>query len=140
MRYFSILPVLLMMLVSCGKGRPFASVAAPSNIADTSATVKYIGYFANGDYGTAIGWAKVVLKAGKYTLLLEDLQVSDGPDLHIYISREATPVNFIDLGVLKGTTGTASYEIAVAPDFTKYKYAVIISQQLNRVYGYTLIL
>lgn len=126
------------LFVSCGK-----QYNVPNNIGtmnDTSAVVKFIGSFANGPYGTASGWAKITFKDGKYKLLLEETVFSDGPDLHVYVSKELLPVNFLDLGKLKSLTGDQLYDIQGTPNFLEYKYALIHSQQYNQMYGSSLLL
>lgn len=126
------------LVAGCRKGNGFKT--PPLSIADTSAEVKYIGYFANGPYGTASGWVKVLLKDGEFSLLLQNVNISKGPDLHVYISKELSPVNFIDLGVLQSVSGTHVYVINGAPDFTQYRYVLIHCKLYNQLYGSTLVL
>ena len=96
---------------------------------------RYSGIFSNGPYGSVTGSAKVYLQNGKYILALENAAISNGPDLHVYLSKEILPVNFIDLGKLKSTSGNQLYEINNAPDFAAYKYALIHCQQFNHLFG-----
>jgi len=105
--------------------------------ADTSSniTAKYMGNFGNGPFGSVTGAAKIYLVNGQYTLALENVAISNGPDLHVYLSKELQPVNFIDLGKLKATGGNQLYTIASMPDFTLYKYALIHCQQYNHLFG-----
>ena len=105
--------------------------------ADTSSniTAKYMGNFGNGPFGSVTGVAKIYLVNGQYTLALENVAISNGPDLHVYLSKELQPVNFIDLGKLKATGGNQLYTIASMPDFTLYKYALIHCQQYNHLFG-----
>jgi hypothetical protein len=96
---------------------------------------KYAGTFSNGPYGTVTGIAKVYLQNGKYILALENVAISNGPDLHVYLSKEVKPINFIELGKLKSTNGNQLYDINGDPDFTSYKYALIHCQQYNHLFG-----
>lgn len=96
---------------------------------------KYAGNFVKGPYGTVTGDGKIYLQDGKYVLALENIAVSNGPDLHVYLSKEVQPVNFIDLGKLKSTNGNQLYTINGVPDFTVYKYALIHCQQYNHLFG-----
>jgi Electron transfer DM13 len=96
---------------------------------------KYTGNFIKGPYGTVTGDAKIYLEDGKYVLALENITVTNGPDLHVYLSKEIQPVNFIDLGKLKSTNGNQLYDISGTPDFTVYKYALIHCQQYNHLFG-----
>ncbi|MEO6231547.1 MAG: DM13 domain-containing protein [Ferruginibacter sp.] len=104
-------------------------------IVDTSATLKLSGIFSNGPYGSVSGMAKVYLKDGKFTLVLDGVTISNGPDLHVYLSKEISPVNFIDLGKLKSTGGTQVYDIAGSPNFSQYKYALVHCQLFDHLFG-----
>ena len=87
-------------------------------------------------YGQAVmGVAKVYSKEGKLSLALENFSTNNGPDLHVYLSKEIQPVNFIDLGKLKSISGNQVYDITGMPDFTQYKYALIHCQQYNHLFG-----
>ncbi|MEO5685084.1 MAG: DM13 domain-containing protein [Chitinophagaceae bacterium] len=97
--------------------------------------LKPTGSFINGPYGNVTGTAKVVLQNGKYILALENVNISNGPDLHVYLSKEVQPVNFIDLGKLKSTSGNQLYDINGSPDFVAYKYALVHCQQYNHLFG-----
>lgn len=90
-------------------------------------------FISNGE--NVKGLAKVYTKDGKLTLALEDFSTNNGPDLHVYLSKEKQPVNFIDLGKLKATAGNQLYDISGMPDFTQYKFALIHCQQYNHLFG-----
>ena len=70
-----------------------------------------------------------------HMLQLENVSISNGPDLHVYISKEVIPVNYIDLGRLQSISGNQVYQIPGDPDFTKYKYALIHCQRYNHLFG-----
>lgn len=104
---------------------------------DSLAMIKYMGAFGNGPFGSVRGTAQI-LRAdnnGLFSLVLKDMSISNGPDLHVYLSKEVQPVNFIDLGKLKSTSGTQVYSISGMPDFTQYKYALVHCQQFNHLFG-----
>jgi hypothetical protein len=75
------------------------------------------------------GRMKIYDKSGTYSLVLDSFNVNNGPDLHVYLSKEIQPVNFIDLGKLKLLSGTQVYVITGIPDFTQFKYALIHCRQ-----------
>lgn len=102
---------------------------------DTTAMQKQKGEFINGPFGSVMGSARIYLKNGKYLLALENVVISNGPDLHVYLSQEVLPINFIDLGKLKSTNGNQLYEVSGMLDFTKYKYALVHCQQYNHLFG-----
>ena len=94
-----------------------------------------IGMFMNGPYGTVSGNAKIYSMGTTHMLQLENVSISNGPDLHVYISKEVIPVNYIDLGRLQSISGNQVYQIPGDPDFTKYKYALIHCQRYNHLFG-----
>jgi hypothetical protein len=132
-KIFFLVSAISISLMACRKN------AAPTDFlnqtADTSAVVKYSGAFNNGPYGTVSGSAKIYLQNKMLKLALEGVVISNGPALHVYLSKEVQPVNFIDLGSLKSTMGNQLYEISNMPDFTQYKYALIHCQQYNHLFG-----
>ena len=128
----------VIIFTSCKKenNTPTMSVMDP---VDTSAQLKFSGAFMNGPFGQVSGNAKIFLKDLNYTLVLEGVNISNGPDLHVYLSQEIIPVNFIDLGKLKATAGTQVYTINGVPDFTVYKYALVHCQLFDHLFGSTLL-
>jgi Electron transfer DM13 len=130
--FFSLL-IGAVLLIACKKN---AAPTDPLNqTADTTAVIKYAGTFSNGPYGTVSGSAKIYLQNKMLKLALEGVSISNGPALHVYLSKEVQPVNFIDLGNLKSTAGNQLYDINNMPDFTQYKYALIHCQQYNHLFG-----
>jgi hypothetical protein len=97
--------------------------------------LKYSGTFINGPYGSIMGKVKIYEKDSAYSLVLDSFTVNKGPDLHVYLSGEIQPVNFIDLGKLKSVSGTQVYAIPGTPDFTQFKYALVHCQQFNHLFG-----
>lgn len=106
---------------------------------DSLAVVNVKGKFMGIGGETVSGSAKIITSDGKHSLVLDDFKTNNGPDLHIYLSKEATPKDFIDLGLLKSVSGTQVYPITGMPDFTKYKYALIHCQQYNHLFGSALL-
>ena len=108
-----------------------------NNPVDTSmAMSRFIGTFSNGPYGVVNGTAKVYLgNNNQYILALENFNSSNGPDLHVYISKEAQPVNYIDLGRLQSVSGNQQYPLTGNINFSEYKYALIHCQRYNHLFG-----
>jgi hypothetical protein len=125
---------LLLAFTACTKNNETATTPLNEMLpADTAALA--MGVFMNGPYGTVTGNAAVKAVNGVYTLSLENVKISNGPDLHVYLSKEVQPVNFIDLGKLKSTAGNQLYPINGTPDFSAYQYALIHCQQYNHLFG-----
>ena len=134
MKYSFQLILLLLFLGSCSKEKTTSTVAA-MDMPDVAAQLKYSAKFTNGPYGTTSGKVKIYVKATEYTLVLDSFMVNNGPDLHVYLSKELQPLNFIDLGVLRSNSGVQVYSINGMPDFKDYKYALIHCQQFNHLFG-----
>ncbi|MEO6733548.1 MAG: DM13 domain-containing protein [Ferruginibacter sp.] len=133
-KVFSLLFTAGILLTACKKEKT-SSTGVSMDPVDTTAALKYRAAFDNGGYGTTTGIAKIYSKAGAYSLVLDSFSVSTGPDLHVYLSKEMQPINFIDVGLLKTTSGRQVYNINGMPDFMEYKYALIHCQQYNHLFG-----
>lgn len=100
---------------------------------------KYSGNFIATSGHTANGTAKIFYDSSttKYTLKFENFNVTSGPDLKVYLSKDAPPTtgNFINLGALKSNSGNQSYEITGAPNFLEYKYVLVHCQQYNHLFA-----
>jgi len=123
----------LCILVSCVKENT-PTIPLNDNV-DTAANLKYKGNFMNGPYGTVSGMASVYRQNDSLVLALMNVSISNGPDLHVYLSKEVQPINFIDLGKLQSTNGNQLYTISGMPDFSQYKYALIHCKQFNHLFG-----
>lgn len=97
------------------------------------------GNFMNGPYGSVSGMATVYTKNGDLILSLGNMMISNGPQLHVYLSKEQQPVNFIDLGPLQSTRGNQLYPVPGEPDLSQYKYALIHCKKYNHLFGSALL-
>ena len=128
--------VVTILLVACKKENTTATSTNPiMEMVDTTAQLKYRGAFMSGPYGTTMGTIKIYSKLNVYSMVLDSFTVSNGPDLHVYLSKEIQPLNFIDLGVLRATSGTQVYAINGTPDFSQFKYGLIHCQQFDHLFG-----
>jgi hypothetical protein len=83
-------PLLLtagILFTACKKEKT-SSTDVSMDPVDSTAQLKYRAAFTNGAYGTTIGVVKIYSKAGAYSLVLDSFSVSNGPDLHVYLSKE----------------------------------------------------
>ncbi|MFY7965041.1 MAG: DM13 domain-containing protein [Chitinophagaceae bacterium] len=130
--------LLITTFISCKK-----ETLAPTNMVnemvDSTAVLKYAGNFSSGPYGTVSGKAEIYKQVNQLSVKLSGFLSSNGPALHVYLSKEAMPINFIDLGVLKSTNGNQVYNISGTPDFTDYKYISIHCIDYNHLFGYALL-
>ena len=88
------------------------------------------------------GVAKVLTDGGgKRFLRFEDFEVTNGPDLYVYLSPNPAPTKakeslgkFISLGRLKGNVGNQNYE--VPPDAGNFESVVIWCRQFSALFSY----
>ncbi|MEO7767541.1 MAG: DM13 domain-containing protein [Ferruginibacter sp.] len=123
--------------ISCKKNATPATVL--NEMTDTTAVLKYSGDFISARYGTVTGKAEIYKKASTFEVKLANFNTSNGPALHVFISKESMPLNFIDLGPLKSTSGNQVYPVAGMPDFTNYKYISIHCVDYNHLFGWALL-
>jgi hypothetical protein len=109
--------------------------AAPPGIttaAEPDAMVVLTGTFVGADeFHTGGGRASILeVTPGAYVLRFDDFSVLNGPDLHVYLSREPTGYadRALDLGKLKATDGSFNYEIPPNVDVTAFRSVVIWCQ------------
>lgn len=116
---------------SCSKDKT-ADIIASST---ATGAVKLAGTF----YPTAgivvNGTVKIASSGSDFSLLLDNFQISGGPDLKVYLSKKDTPFEFINLGPLKSNSGNQTYQIPKGVDFTVHKYALIHCQQYNHLFA-----
>lgn len=125
---------LALFLVSCVKENT-PEIPLDNNVDTLVATPGSTGNFMNGPYGSVSGRATVYNENGKLILALQNMNISNGPQLHVYLSREVQPVNFIDLGPLQSTQGNQLYAIPGSPDFSQYRYALVHCKKYNHLFG-----
>jgi hypothetical protein len=133
-RFYFIFFVAFVFLVSCVKEN---TPTRPLNdtVDTTQAMPVNNGEFINGPYGTVSGKATVYKQDVGLVLALQNMRISNGPQLHVYLSKEVQPVNFIDLGSLQSTNGNQLYKIPGDPDFSQYRYALVHCKKYNHLFG-----
>jgi hypothetical protein len=84
----------------------------------------------------AQGIAKVIPIEGRGNVLrLEDLIVTNGPDLYVYISTDKSASDFVNLGRLKANIGNQNYLIPAETDLSKYDTALIWCRAFSVLFG-----
>jgi hypothetical protein len=110
--------------------RPASTGQAPAS--EPELVTLASGPFQSLEHATG-GRALILEEAdGTRFLRFEDLETSNGPDLHVYLSEVpasddwyAYGERFVDLGKLKGNIGDQNYEIPAGVNLSKYRSAVI---------------
>ena len=105
---------------------------------DTAAVLKLSGAFQTGPFGSgAKGTANIYLKDSIYTLVFDStFLINNGPALHVYLSKEIQPINFIDLGDLKSVMSGQIYDVADNTNFMEYKYALVHCKAYDHLFSY----
>jgi Electron transfer DM13 len=84
----------------------------------------------------AEGIAKVfLLQDGNSILRLENLHVTNGPDLYLYLSPDKSVSDFVNIGKLKANNGNQNYEIPAGTDLSKYDTVLIWCRPFSVLFG-----
>lgn len=81
------------------------------------------------------------LEDGALVLRLENFTVTNGPDLHVVLSRRPDPRShaelgdYVDLGMLKGNVGDQNYDLPPGFDITPYQSVVIYCEPFEVVFS-----
>jgi hypothetical protein len=102
-----------------------AGPAAESRPSDPVALAR--GSFRGEDGHDGAGTATVVETAdGRRLLTFSEFDVSPGPDVDVYLTRDAAEIDDrIELGDLKGNVGDQQYEIPASADIGRYDNVVL---------------
>jgi hypothetical protein len=105
-----------------------------ATISNSVTTGSFIGV---GDgIHNAEGTAKVIpLQNGSNILRLEDLRVTNGPDLYVYLATDKSASDFASLGKLKANNGNQNYDIPTDTDLTKYDTVLIWCRPFSVLFG-----
>lgn len=112
------------------------SLSEESSKLNTSTTSegKFVG--AGDGIHNAEGNAKIIpLENENKVLRLENLKVTSGPDLYVYLATDKSSSDFVDLGRLKGNIGNQNYDIPSDTDLTKYKTVLIWCKLFSVLFG-----
>jgi len=96
------------------------------------AVLRYHGTFVPTSGITVAGEAKIYLENNQYKLVLDNFSISSGPDLKVYLSKAATPNEFVTLGNL---TSATVYSIPQTVDVSTYSHVLIHCQQYNHLFA-----
>ena len=113
----------------------------PQNITaltNTTPNILRIGSFVGAGDGihNAEGMAKVIpLQDGSNILRLENLRVTNGPDLYVYLATDQSASDFVSLGKLKANNGNQNYNIPSEIDLTKYDAVLIWCRPFSVLFG-----
>lgn len=114
-----------------------------TDLMPAQATVLARGRFVDADaFHKGSGMALIAQVDGQRLLRLEEFQVTNGPDLYVYLAahpkpatREDVDQGFLNLGRLKGNLGAQNYELVPGTDLSRYRSVVIYCQRFHVVFA-----
>jgi hypothetical protein len=101
------------------------------------------GQFEGADsFHQGSGRATIFQQGEARALRFEDFSVTNGPDLHVILTKHPAPTSraevgsdYIDLGQLKGNIGNQNYEIPADIDLSEYQSIVIYCMPFHVVFS-----
>jgi hypothetical protein len=108
------------------------------NTITTASTLRTGSFVGVGDgIHNAEGEAKVIpFQDGDSNILrLENLRVTNGPDLYVYLATDKTASDFVNVGKLKANNGNQNYDIPAGTDLTKYDTVLIWCRPFSVLFG-----
>ncbi len=124
-----------------------AAVMADKAMNDAMPAAEWVtavsGTFVGADnFHEGEGTAVVLQQGDQRVLRFEDFRVTNGPDLHVILSKSADPIgsgdlgdDYIDLGSLKGNVGNQNYELPTDLDLSEYQSVVIYCQPFHVIFA-----
>jgi hypothetical protein len=127
--YFSVLAFILSIsLTSCLK----PDLEGINDVSEGELILR--GIFENGQHPTS-GIVSVYRKDDKDYLVFEAFKTDSGPDLRVYMSKDQTDTDFIDLKRLIATQGTFFYEIPEKTIIEEYNNVLIWCRAFSVLFG-----
>ncbi len=131
MKKLLVLPILFLMC-SCEEQGELTKDGFNVATIPHDTSLKYHGVFVPTSGISVVGEAKIYLENSQYKVKLEGFSISEGPDLKVYLSKTATPTDFVSLGNL---TSATVYVIPRAIDVTAYSHVLIHCQQYSHLFA-----
>lgn len=131
MKKIFILPLFILLLYCEVEGDLTRDPAIQASLPENS-TSAFTGDFMPTSGIKVSGSAKVYLNTNQNEVHLDNFSISSGPDLKVYLSKTATPSDFVNLGNL---TSSSVYVIPPQVNISAYKYVLIHCQQYSHLFA-----
>lgn len=129
-----ILFLFTVLIVSCSKDDNTNTTTVNDPVISTGTVLAQGSLSGNMSYKVS-GVAKVIEDNGVKSVRLENFSSNNGPDLKVYLAKDANAASFINLGNLKSISGNQNYTISGMNNITEYKYVLIWCQQFGVLFG-----
>ena len=127
------LAIIFLLIASCSKDETSTAIIDDPRV--TTGTVLAQGSL-NGNMSYKVsGTAKLIEDNGVKSVRLENFSSSNGPDLKVYLAKDARASSFINLGNLKSVSGNQNYPISSMINNSEYKFILIWCQQFGVLFG-----
>lgn len=73
----------------------------------------------------ASGTARIISVNGTQYVRYENFRTINGPDIHVYLSKDLSAKEYVDLGKVKATEGNINYEIPAGINPAEYPYVLV---------------
>ncbi len=129
-------------MMQASKASTTASESMPAT--ETAAKASWRGAFTEVDaVHKAKGTATVYRVGNELVLRLDPFESANGPDLYVYLSRQAVPRSSaqvheggsVEVARLKGNIGGQNYTLPADLDLSKYKSVVIYCRRFHVVFS-----
>jgi hypothetical protein len=123
---------------------PDKAMEEPMPAASDNSTIVAQGQFQDaGSFHKGSGSATIYqLPDGQHILRFENFSATNGPDLHVLLSKHPAPTNraevgpdYIDLGSLKGNIGNQNYDIPADVHISEYQSVVVYCLPFHVVFA-----
>lgn len=131
MKKLLVLPILF-LLCSCEEQGELTKDGFNVTTVAQDAALKYHGVFVPTSGISVTGEARIYFENNRYKVQLDGFSISEGPDLKVYLSKAATPSDFVSLGNL---TSATVYTTPQGTDAAEYSHVLIHCQQYNHLFA-----
>ena len=133
MRQLFKLAIIFLLMTSCSKDETSTAIIDDPRV--TTGTVLAQGSLSGNMSYKVSGTAKLIEDNGVKSVRLENFSSSNGPDLKVYLAKDARASSFINLGNLKSVSGNQNYPISSMINNSEYKFILIWCQQFGVLFG-----
>ncbi len=118
------------------------TVRSPAVTSPAAPTLVAKGSFVSFEHRTTGAASLLRLPDGSVVVRLESLATSDGPDVHVWLTRakaaagpDAFPAGHLELGRLKGNLGNQNYAVPAGTDLAGFGTVVLWCQRFSVAFG-----
>ena len=90
---------------------------------------------AGDGFHMASGHVKILQTSDGPVLRFENLDVTNGPDLYVYLATDTNAEDYVSLDRLKGNLGNQNYPIPIDTNLDKYNTVLIWCQAFSTLFG-----